>query len=152
MSMPDPMALSDGQYEFDYNEPEIIRRCGARARLWGIISVLIGVVLTVVSVGMFAYGGVITAALARGPFKDMMLLVGGATLLAAIALLALAAVHLVSGWFYVRSGEYLQAVVDTQGDDVELLMNSLQRMGSAFMIEFTLMLISVGLRGRAKTT
>ncbi len=149
----DPHALSEGHYEFDYNEPEIIRRCGARVRLWGMISMAIGGLFALGAIGVFFHGGqALTSTLKHSYLNSMTVLVGGANMLGGVVLLALCAVHLTSGWLYIGSGDRLQEVVDTEGNDIELLMRSLKNMATAFMIEVILMVVAVALSQLAWVT
>lgn len=131
MATPGGQALSTGTYEFGPADDAIIRKAGSRARIWGIIS-LVGGVLTL-------GGGVVLIALAAGlpaPFNTIGPGIGA-------GLLPLAIANLVGAFFYFQSGQSLEAVVNTQGNDIEHMMQGLNKLAKAFMIEAILTIIAI---------
>ena len=104
------MAPQYGSYEFNDYENSIIEKTASRAKLWGIISTTIGVLQVVGSCGMFA-----------SPTLATYLPAG--------------IVAIVVGVTFIGAGNSLKAVVATQGNDLMHLMQALQKMSTAFIIE-----------------
>ena len=99
-----------GTYEFNDYENSIIEKTASRAKLWGIISTTIGALQVVGSCGMFA-----------SPTLATYLPAGiGA---------------IVVGVTFIGAGNSLRAVVSTQGNDLMHLMQAMQKMSTAFIIE-----------------
>jgi len=122
--------LSDGQYEFSVLENATIDKAGARARIWGIISLVVGVLVVVALVFVFA----MTSELGPLAGKVRLLLLGFAPV---------GLVYLVMGWLYITAGQAMRAVVATEGADVEHLMRGLDKLGSAFRLEVMLTIVAV---------
>lgn len=99
-----------GNYEFNDYENSIIEKTADRAKLWGIISTTIGALQVVGSCGMFASPGLATY-------------------------LPAGIVAIVVGVTFMGAGNSLKAVVTTQGNDLMHLMQAMQKMSSAFIIE-----------------
>ena len=99
-----------GNYEFNEYENSIIEKTASRAKLWGIISTTIGALQIVGSCGMFA-----------SPTLATYLPAG--------------IVAIVVGVTFIGAGNSLKAVVSTQGNDLMHLMQAMQKMSTAFIIE-----------------
>ncbi|MBN9166012.1 MAG: hypothetical protein J0I07_34000 [Myxococcales bacterium] len=99
-----------GTYEFNPYENSIIEKTASRAKLWGIISTTIGALQIVGSCGMFASAHLATY-------------------------LPAGIVAIVVGVTFIGAGNSLKAVVTTQGNDLMHLMQAMQKMSSAFIIE-----------------
>lgn len=99
-----------GHYEFNAYENAILQKTAGRARLWGWISVLLGVAQLMASCGMVA----------RAELASQLPL----GLLAAIV-----------GFTFIGVGNSLRSVVLTRGQDLSHLMLAMQKLGSAFMIQ-----------------
>ena len=122
--------LSDGSYEFSSIENGAIDKVGSRARVWGIISLVVGVLVVVALLAVFAMAGEL------GPLA-------GKARMALLALAPLGLVYLVMGWLYITAGQAMRAVVATEGNDVEHLMRGLDKLGSAFRLEVILTIVAV---------
>jgi hypothetical protein len=136
---PGPIAAvvpTDGQYEFsDFENVEIGRTAGY-TKAWGVIAIIVGVISVIAAVGAFV------AATMFG--EELELGVGIRGLQIAIAaLMPLAIVNLVVGGLYIGAGKALKAVVDTAGNDVQLMLGGLSRMASAFRIEAVVTLFAM---------
>jgi hypothetical protein len=59
-----------------------------------------------------------------------------------VALIPTALVSIVGGIFYLQSGGALRMVVDTEGNDIRLLMDSMKALSRAFMIEAIAMMVA----------
>lgn len=99
-----------GNYEFNDYENSIIEKTASRAKLWGIISTTIGALQIVGSCGMFASPSLATY-------------------------LPAGIVAIVVGITFIGAGNSLKAVVTTQGNDLMHLMQAMQKMSTAFIIE-----------------
>ena len=99
-----------GNYEFNDYENSIIEKTASRAKLWGIISTTIGALQVVGSCGMFA-----------SPTLATYLPAG--------------IVAIVVGITFIGAGNSLKAVTTTQGNDLMHLMQAMQKMSTAFIIE-----------------
>lgn len=99
-----------GSYEFNELENSIIDKTASRAKLWGIISTTIGALQCLASCGAVANAGMATY-------------------------LPSGIVAIVIGVTFMGVGSSLKMVVSTQGNDLMHMMQALQKMGSAFMIQ-----------------
>ncbi len=99
---------------------------GRRAWWWGLISVITGAVGVLVVGGVLAFRDVIVAQGVPGHYITVFVL----------ALAPLLATHLLIAFNYMGAGNSLKAVVTTRGNDIEHLMRSLHKLGTAFMVEF----------------
>jgi hypothetical protein len=119
--MADDEVLSEGRYEFNSAQNSKISVLARRGRLWGTFAMATGVL------GLL---GLLVVFFGRGDKLPedvrLLLLVGGIP-----AVLA----QLFTGMLYRSAGGFLQEVVDTEGDDVELLMHGLRALGRAFRLE-----------------
>ena len=122
--------LSTGHYEFEEFENATLERTGKRARTWGIICILIGIL---------AVGGM---ALARTVLDEMGIKLPPNLETGIYAvLIPIVLVELVSGWLYIAAGSALLDVVQTSGNDIELLMTGLHKMSNAFAIEVVMKIV-----------
>ena len=123
---PYPPPGGGGQYEFSEVENFTIAKTAKMAKVWGVFAILIGVLMVIATVVGLAFATDIAWEMGIDP----------ATITGFIAaILPLAIVNLVIGWLYIASGSSLKKVVDTAGNDVTLMLNGLNRLGNAFMIE-----------------
>jgi hypothetical protein len=99
-----------GSYEFNPIENAIIGKTAGRAKLWGVVSVVVG------SLQLFSScGAVENRALAAN--------------------LPLGLVAVIVGITFVGVGNSLGSVVSTRGNDLMHMMLALQKMSTAFMIQ-----------------
>lgn len=121
-------ALSDGQYEFTGPENTAIDKTGRRAKIWGVISCIVGVliIIALVVVGVAGIGSLPPAVTA-----------------AVFAFSPIGLVYLIMGWLYLTAGQQLRLVVTTEGNDVELLMRGIDKLASAFRLEVILTVIAL---------
>ncbi len=125
-------ALSEGQYEFSLLENSTIDKTGRRARIWGVISLIIGVLLLL--------GGLVLVA----GLLDLPAGIGAALAPLVLAVLVpLGIVYLVMGKLYMDSGQALRLVVTTEGNDVELMLRGIDKMANAFRIEVILTVVAL---------
>ncbi|MBX3204633.1 MAG: hypothetical protein KF764_06160 [Labilithrix sp.] len=105
-----------GDYEFNDYENSIIDKTASRAKLWGIISTTIGALQVLGSCGMFASPSLATY-------------------------LPAGIVAIVVGVTFIGAGNSLKSVVTTQGNDLMHLMQAMQKMSTAFIIEIICALV-----------
>jgi hypothetical protein len=127
-----------GDYEFSQYENQVIERLGGRIKWWGMLSIAFG---SLAVLGVLGFGLTIgaVASSANGPVG--LLFIGGAIVIA----IPIVLVYLVTGGLYVGSGKAFKEVVRTQGNDVEHILNALQKMGKAFYIEILMTVLAFGL-------
>jgi hypothetical protein len=113
-----PMGAQFGNYEFNDFENSIIDKSAGRAKLWGIISTVIGVLQLLGSCGMVANASYATY-------------------------LPSGIIALVVGITFIGVGNSLKSVVQTQGNDMMHMMQALQKLGSAFMIQIIATIIGI---------
>jgi hypothetical protein len=99
-----------GTYEFNDMENSIIDKAASRAKLWGIISIVIGALECMSSCGAFA-----SVEYAKN--------------------LPVGIVGIVVGISFLGVGNSLKQVVQTQGNDSMHMMQALQKLSGAFMIQ-----------------
>lgn len=134
------VALSSGHYEFSALENDFIMKTATRTKVWGVISIVMGV-LSAAGLGLLLlFWGDIEGAMATSGQTGVNT---GVMAAAFAALIPLSLVYLVSGFFYIGSGSSLAAVVTTEGNDVELLMSGLDRLANAFRAEVAVTVLSV---------
>ena len=109
-----------GTYEFNPYENSILTRTGSRAKLWGTISTVVGVLQIFGSCGMVS-----TPLLA--------------------AYLPAGIVAIVVGLTFIGAGSSLKAVVTTQGNDLMHLMQAMHKMSTAFIIQIVCVVIGFAL-------
>lgn len=101
-----------GSYEFNETENAIIDKAASRAKLWGIISIVIGALQCISSCGAVIPNNL-----------------GLATNLPA------GIVAIVVGITFMGVGNSLKMVVQTQGNDLAHMMQALDKMSGAFMVQ-----------------
>jgi hypothetical protein len=111
-------AVAAGGYEFNVEEEQVIGRTARYGRAWGIVSIVIGI---------FNLLGSLQA------------LQGNA---AALAQLPMGIANIVIGSFFVGTARSLGAVVTTRGDDISHLMQALQKLGVAFLIQLVMIFLA----------
>ena len=109
-----------GTYEFNDMENAIIEKTASRAKLWGIISIVIGALECMSSCGAFA-----SAEYAKN--------------------LPVGIVGIVVGISFLGVGNSLKQVVQTQGNDSMHMMQALQKMSGAFMIQIICAIVGFAL-------
>jgi hypothetical protein len=115
---PGMMGGSYGSYEFNDTENAIIDKAASRAKLWGIISTTIGGLQCLASCGAIASPGLATN-------------------------LPTGIDAIVVGITFMGVGNSLKSVVQTQGNDLMHMMQALDKMGSAFMVQIVCAIIGV---------
>jgi hypothetical protein len=105
-----------GQYEFNEMENGIIAKTAGRAKVWGIISIVVGA-LYLLSALFFIFSPALLMNLAPG--------IGG----------------IIVGISFVGVGNSLNSVVQTQGNDVEHMMQATQKLSSAFMTQIIVTIV-----------
>ena len=109
---------SYGSYEFNETEDLVIDKTASRAKLWGIISTSLGVLQLFSS--CFA---VLSPGLATNAPTGIVAIIVGIT--------------------FLGVGKSLKSVVQTQGNDLAHMMQALDKMGSAFMVQIVCAIICV---------
>lgn len=128
-------------YEFNEMENATISSTARFARMWGIISVVSGVLVLILGILMVVLLGAAVAADAAtsggssGALKPSMVVALGFSLIPA------SLVSIIGGIFYFISGNSLKQVAETQGNDIPLLMNAVRSLSRAFMIEAIAMVV-----------
>ena len=107
---PGMMSGSFGNYEFNETENQIVDKTASRAKLWGVISIVVGSLNCVSSCGGFAKA-------------DLFLNLPSGI------------VGIIVGVAFLGVGNSLKQVVQTQGNDLMHMMQALQKMSSAFMVQ-----------------
>ena len=144
-----------GAYEFNEVENLTIADVARYARIWGIISLVSGVLVLFMGIGIAFMGGAIAAATAGRGGNSSMLSSSAAVAALGAALIPSGIVSIVGGIFYTRSGAALRTVVDTQGNDIGLLTEAVRSLTLAFKIEAIAMAVgfvfglAIGIVGRA---
>jgi hypothetical protein len=105
-----------GNYEFNDLENGIIGKAAGRARTWGIISIVIGALYTLS--GIFF-------------FLAPTLLIN----------LATGIVGIIVGVTFLGAGNSLRTVVDTQGNDMQHMMQAMEKLASAFMVQIVMAIV-----------
>lgn len=118
--MPGGMAPQYGNYEFNEYENSVIDKAASRAKLWGIISTVIGALYVLGSCGAIA-----------SPSLAMNLPSG--------------IVSIVIGVTFMGAGNSLKSIVTSQGSDMMHLGQAMQKMSSAFMIQIVCAIIGFAL-------
>lgn len=135
------MGAPAATYEFTEVENTTLASTARWAKYWGIISIVSGVLLLIIGVLMIV---VLGAAMATAPPSSSgSAAITPATVIAlGVSFIPAALVSIIGGVFYLMSGNSLQKVVTTQGDDVRLLMEAVQTLTRAFMIEAIALVVS----------
>ncbi len=121
-----PMAATPSGYEFSAWENATIAKVGSRAKTWGIMSILFGILLVTGAGLLFSYG-------AKEP---KLVPIGG-------AVLAIGIQPVVSGAFYFAAGSALASVVTTQGNDIPLMMRALRKLTHAVRVEAIAAIVTI---------
>ena len=153
---PAPAAYGSPPNAYEFNELEnlTIGEVARYSRIWGIISLISGVLLLGLGVVIAAMGGAIAAATAKTGGSNAFSS-SAAVVALGVALVPSAIVCIIGGVFYTRSGTALRNVVDTQGNDIQLLTEAVRSLTLAFKIEAIAMAVGfvigfgIGLVGRA---
>jgi hypothetical protein len=111
------MSPQYGNYEFNEYENSVIEKAAGRMKLWAIISTVVGAIQLVGSCGMFVDPKFATN-------------------------LPTGIVAIVVGITFVGAGNSLKSVVTTQGNDLMHMMQALQKMGTAFLIQAICAIVS----------
>ncbi len=124
-------AGTSDDYEFDITEEQIIAKAGRRARLWGIISIVIGALYLVGAAALLIGSSMLVSML--GPRLGMA---GGAIIGGAMIVVLLGGVvFVIVGKLYIDAGAALERVVTSSGRDIEHAMDALRGLGTAFQVE-----------------
>jgi hypothetical protein len=118
-----PMGMAPvqyGTYEFNDAENAIIGKTAGRAKLFGIISIVLGALYSMSSCGACAKADL------------LMNLPQGV-------------IGIVVGIFFIGVGNSLQNVVNTQGNDIQHIMEALQKMGTAFLVQIITWIVGFAL-------
>jgi len=131
---PAPGMAPVANYEFNELENSQLASTARFAKLWGIISLVSGILILLMGIGITVMMAGVTAAAASSSSSTpgMSPAAIGAI---GVGLIPSALVSIIGGIFYMSSGSSLRAVVDTQGNDIPLLMNAVKALSRAFMIE-----------------
>lgn len=121
---PDPTAPSAAGYEFTPAENHVIGRTGGRVWLWGVLTLVGGFLTVAVAMLTFLTGGAVGAAIG-----------------VVYGLLAL--IPILVGLHFIRAGSALKAVVATAGEDVAHLLDSLENLGTALLIQIVAAIVWV---------
>lgn len=111
---------SRAEYEFDDKQNLVIGATANRARIFGILCSITGVVQLLAAV--LGLAGVLD------PGMAVFMIPGGIF-------------NLVLGMFFARVGTSLSQVVMTQGEDITLMLGALQNLGKAFLIQIVASII-----------
>jgi hypothetical protein len=122
-------------YEFNELENTTIAGTARYARLWGIISLVSGILLLLMGITLIAMASLFDLSSAGTASSSGGVLTAAAIIGVGIAILPSALVNIIGGIFYIGTGNALRAVVDTQGNDIELLMSATRSLSRALMIE-----------------
>jgi hypothetical protein len=120
-----------GQYEFNQAENQVIGKAGGRIFTWGMIQTImcaLGLLLGLFTLVM----GVV--ALAGGT---------AAPLINGFILLLETGLGLYLGILYLKAGSALKGVVNTQGNDIPLLMGALSRLGTTFFVQTIIFILAI---------
>ena len=132
-------AGATASYEFNEFENATIASTARWAKLWGIISLVSGILVLILGVLMVAVLGAMVAASpssgSSAALKPAMIVAMGA------GLIPTALVSIIGGIFYLQSGNSLRRVVDTQGNDIPLMVDAVRSLSRAFMIEAIAMIV-----------
>lgn len=107
---PGMMGGGFGNYEFSDNENGIIGKAASRAKLWGVISIVVGACNVLAGFGCFAKPDLIV-----NFFSGITAIVVGVV--------------------FLGVGGSLKMICDSQGNDIAHLMQAMQKLSSAFLIQ-----------------
>ncbi len=109
-----------GGYEFTDEENEIIRATGSRVKIWGIFTLLAGI--------LWAFGGIGVAISGSG----------AVTVISGLLYGLLALIPIFIGLNFRQAGTAFGFVVTTEGNDISHLMVAVSSLGKAFLIQVVL--------------
>ena len=107
---PGMMQPQYGNYEFNEYENSVVDKLASRAKLWGIISAVLGSLYLISSCFFFVKA-------------DLLMNAPGGI------------VSIIVGVVFIGGGNSLKSVVTTQGNDMQHLMMAFQKMSTAFIIQ-----------------
>lgn len=137
---PGPGMPAPATYEFNDMENATLASTARWAKGWGIISLVAGILLLILGFLMIV---VLAAAMTTAPPSASGPQITPGTVVAlGVSFIPSAIVSIVGGVFYLMSGNSLSKVVETQGDDIGLLMNAVRTLTRAFMIEAISLVVS----------
>lgn len=113
-----PMTEGYGHYEFNALENSIIDKTARRAKLWGTISLVFGILQVLSSCAAVVNPGL------ASQFPTGV-------------------IAIVVGIVFMGVGTSLKNVVQTQGNDVGHMMRALEKLGNAFMIQIVCTIVGV---------
>jgi hypothetical protein len=123
-------------------ENQTIGTAGSRATSYGTSSMIIGIICALGAIGMIVLGVMVPSGTGLG--SELMIAAKIACFGGAVWFGQLAAQNLVCAGFYRAAGKSLKQVVDTQGNDVALLMTALAALRKAFKVEaMTVIIVQV---------
>ncbi len=126
-----------GTYEFNDIENQTIDKLARRSRLWGIFALVSGVL------GLLVLGAI---GLAMDEISsELPRELRGAVPLMLAGFAPFVLVNLIIGGLYMQAGGAMKQVVSTQGNDIELMLEGVKKLGGAFMIEAIVTLVTVGI-------
>jgi hypothetical protein len=123
-----------GTHEFDEQQNAKIQKLSRRSRLWGTLAVAGGGIGLLGVLGALVF---LSAIELPPPFPPRLV---GVVFVGFIPLLL---VQMLAGVLFMRAGDRFRLVVETQGDDVALVMGALEYLGRAFRIESIVAVVGV---------
>lgn len=129
-------------YEFNEVENMTISSVAKFARMWGVISLISGILVLIMGVVVTIMAGAVAAASVASNSSGNPLANSAVLGALGVALIPTSLVSIIGGIFYMKSGGALRSVVDTQGNDINLLTEAVRSLGVAFKIEAIAMAIS----------
>jgi hypothetical protein len=115
-----PVAPQFGQYEFNEYENSVLARAASRAKLWGIIATV--------------YGGLNILGSCGGFVKPDMFINFPQGI-----------VGIVVGIMFIGVGNSLASVTQTQGNDIGHLMQGMEKLSTAFLVQAIATLVGLAL-------
>ncbi len=111
--------MNGQSYEFTQQENSVIGTTAKYAKWWGWISLVVGVIMTVVAFATFTQGAE-----------------------AGLDALLQGVPAVIVGAFFIKTAKALQLVVDTEGDDISHMMTAVKSLGSAFQIQLVVVALA----------
>ena len=115
-------------YEFSHKQNRTIEVAGRSVQIWGVAALSIGIISAIIGTAVVAVTPDLTST---------------RSLVQLSVLLPLALALLVMGKSYLSSGNALLGVVDTHGDDVDLLTVSLSKLSTAIKLEVIVTTVAI---------
>jgi hypothetical protein len=113
-----------GNYEFGPADNAAIEKAANRTTIWGYISIVSGLAAFVAGAMAISF----SASDSKAPLVQATLMM---------------AIHIAVGVTFIKAGKALKMVVTTRGNDVQLMMNGLHQLTSAFTIQIGVTILSV---------